>query len=362
MITKGSMNSLLIDVGSTSIKWTCHWGRSGGKSNRMTLPFPPPYRNTQPYFEIDVEAIFQAILIILRQTNNIDRVCFSIQMHGYVLGDEKGQAITPYISWQDERASLQHDGISYMKRFPYRVTPESGSSLKANLPVISLYAMRSLMPEIYQKARVFYTLGSYLVYRLTGVNATHITDAAPSGFYNAQSAQPTDLKIPHISLPEASMDFKPAGKFHDLVVYTPVGDQQASVLGSSLEPDSYLLNLGTAAQLCTLSEQPVYGDYESRPYFDGQTLCTVTRLLGGREIQKMAGNHLLAQHLTNKYLKAMRKLPSRDRLLVVGGAAHHHRALIEQVCKNLMLPYEISLDTDTLDGLIKLLSKENADA
>lgn len=162
-------------------------------------------------------------------------------------------------------------------------------------------------------------------------------------------------------MPQARRDFTSVGiyvgKHVRPTVFTPVGDQQAAVLGSGLPEDSYLLNLGTAAQLCTLARQPVFGDYESRPYFDRQTLCTVTRLPGGRDILRLPDNNDLLDILARAYNQAM-WLPSRNRLLVTGGAASFYSQLIDQVCRRLAIPFDIMTSSDPLDGLITLLPKE----
>lgn len=270
--------------------------------------------------------------------------------------------MTPYISWQDERADLQENGISYINRYPHLIAPQSGSSRKSNLPAISLFAMKSLDPEVFCQANVFFTLGSYIAFRLTAENATHLTDAAPSGFCDVGTCRPSALSIPGMAMPQARRDFTPVGiyvgKYVRPTIFTPVGDQQAAVLGSGLPEDSYLLNLGTAAQLCTLARQPVFGDYESRPYFDGQTLCTVTRLPGGRDFLRMPENNELPDILARAYHQAMLRLPSRNRLLVTGGAANYHSQLIDQVCRRLAIPFDIMTSSDPLDGLIALLPKE----
>lgn len=80
-------------------------------------------------------------------------------MHGYVLLKE-GREATGYISWRDERGKdLPPD---------FALTEEYGVRIKPNLPRLSLQAQSVAADE-------FCTLGSYLVYRLTGKNTTHVT-------------------------------------------------------------------------------------------------------------------------------------------------------------------------------------------
>ena len=122
---------------------------------------------------------------------------------------------------------------------------EHGVGLKPNLPRASVRVTEELYPEIKEKAKVFFTLGSYVAFRLTGRNATHITDAAASGFFNAVTARPDSCGL---KLPEAVLDVEQIGTYEGKRIFSPVGDQQAAILGSGAKRGTYILNLGTAAQ------------------------------------------------------------------------------------------------------------------
>lgn len=155
---------LYIDIGSTNIKWS--HGKTAGK-----IPFPrrPLTRRIRATRSARTE-IFSIVLNLI-DTHRPQRAFFSVQMHGYVLLKE-GREATGYISWRDERGKdLPPD---------FALTEEYGVRIKPNLPRLSLQAQSVAADE-------FCTLGSYLVYRLTGKNTTHVTDAAASGFYNVKT-------------------------------------------------------------------------------------------------------------------------------------------------------------------------------
>lgn len=351
--------TLLLDVGSTSIKWAIFDESRRLKSALPPIPFPKPLPHPPPRFEVDVESIVLPIENAIESVSPVDRMYISTQMHGYLLGAGDGKLLTPYISWQDRRSTLPMDGATYLERFPMRLPPQSGSAVKPNLPLCGLFAMQHLDPDMFSRATEFYTLGSYLAYRLTGANATHITDAAASGMYNKEDGTSPFNPYPSLRLPKATMKVEPVGYRGRTAVYSPVGDQQASVRGSGLRREhQYLLNLGTAAQLCVVSDAGHAGDFESRPYFDGETLCTVSGLLGGREIAEQPRAEQLARRLADDYLAAMRKLPARQEILVIGGVSVHHRKLLADVCACLRLPCRLNPDADALDGLISLLLEE----
>ena len=330
---------LFIDVGSTNIKWM----DERGETDR--LPFPSPERSDYPFFEVDAEKIYEVIEGIIRFVRP-RRVFFSVQMHGYVLL-RRGKTVTRYISWRDER------GGELLPEFS--IDAEYGVKIKPNLPRLSLQAWDT-------KADEFCTLGSYLAYRLTGNNKTHITDGAASGFFNVvkRTADRSQYFLPRIAY-----SVEEAGRYKTSRIFTPVGDQQAAILGTKRcaeengFKDCYILNLGTAAQLCTVSERFVSGNFESRPYFNGQILCTVTKLLGGGYLHETAGKKSeaeLAEELYVDYEAAMKELPERRKLFITGGVVAYRRQLLEKVGKKLGKEFMFNDSLDALEGL-KVISE-----
>ncbi|MBQ8885217.1 MAG: hypothetical protein IJY62_02450 [Clostridia bacterium] len=327
---------LFIDIGSTNFKWAF----SDFPEKTYATPFPAPLRAEYPYFEVSASAISSLVKDVIDKSQP-QRVFFSVQMHGYVLL-KNGCPVTEYVSWRDER------GASFSPAFT--LTKEHGVDLKPNLPRLSLEAQTVEFDE-------FCTLGSYLVKSLTGINATHITDAAPSGFYNVKTR--TAEEVP-FRLPEALYSVDAVGMYGSSEIYSPIGDQQAAVLGATQAVggfDGYILNLGTAGQLCLVEKGFVSGEFESRPYFSGRTLCTITRLPGGGVISKHTDGEI-AERLVEEYGAARKKLPVRDKVLATGGLVKYRRELIETVLGRLGLRYEMNSESDALAGLSILAKGE----
>lgn len=323
------MRRLYIDVGSTNVKWLYD-----GKEHRA--PFPAPVVFKDNLFEVDGHEILSDVKSII-QAFSADEVYFSVQMHGYVLL-KGGECATNYISWRDERG---RDSLP-----AFTLTPEYGVAVKPNLPRLSLQAQKAEADE-------FCTLGSFLVRMLTGNNATHITDAAASGFYNVKRKT---VDQSGYRLPQARYRVEEVGRYGECAVFTPVGDMQCAVLGGLAGRSAaraYLLNLGTAGQLCALSDEFIEGEFESRPFFYGKTLCTVTRLPAGDYLSREGDEDTLY----SEYRNAIKKLPLRKELLVMGGAALYHRAKLKRVLNRLGLPYEFCDGGEALNGL-KILSEE----
>jgi sugar (pentulose or hexulose) kinase len=143
--------------------------------------------------------------------------------------------------------------------------------------------------------------------------------------------------------------------FGKTTVYTPVGDQQSAVLGANADEQNYVMNIGTAGQFCSISPTFVSGDFESRPFFDGKILCTVTNLPGGKIIETYEKKW--ADHIYEIYSDAMRKLPKRKGIIVTGGFAKQYREEIITALKRFELPYVFSEKEEALSGLNILAKK-----
>ena len=331
---------LYIDIGSTNIKsMVCSDGVCGRVER---VAFPPPAVSGGGRFEVDVSAIVGRVMPIV-DAASADEVFLSVQMHGYILADARRRPVTRYISWQDCRAGAGGVRVG--------IGAESGTSMKANLPRAGVETIAREQPALYAAAAEFFTLGSYIACVLTGNNATHITDAAASGYYNVKerTAVPCGLRLPN-----ALYRVAPVGVYRGGKVFAPMGDQQCAVLGAGGGEDALVLNLGTAAQMCTVAEGFVAGEFESRPYFGGKTLCTVTGLTGGK---RLGEGCVGSEELGKEYAAAARRLPARKRLIVTGGAYAYHRALIDHAAAYLGLPYTVNEGADALGGL-KIISEE----
>jgi sugar (pentulose or hexulose) kinase len=66
-----------------------------------------------------------------------------------------------------------------------------------------------------------------------------------------------------------------------------VGDQQSALLGSFLEERELSLNIATGSQVSLLSRDCELGDYQTRPYFDGHYLKTITHIPAGRAVNAL---------------------------------------------------------------------------
>ena len=298
------MNCLCIDFGSTFVKYRiiCN----GAIVFRDKLPFPEPCICEGARFEVAVQQIDTLIRTIFQRVKSYaaDSCFIAVQMHGYILKNNDG-SFSNYVSWKDQTGDMESPLVKE-KDFS-----QNGTSLKTNLPAVKLAS------KVWKGNCTFFTLGSYIAYKLTGRNITHKTDACASGFYNAETLEPLTA-IANLRLPEATHRVLPIGKSNGVEIYTPVGDHQLSFLGSGAENSAYLLNIGTATQLSTLADDgECHKGVEKRPYFHKKRLFTVSGLSGGEKLFAGYDTDAFCQEV----YEAVRKLPPKTKMFVGGGGA-----------------------------------------
>ena len=321
------MKTLLIDIGSTNIKYKLY-----GIDTIYSIPFPMPIINEYPYYEVGPTEIISTIKRIIDETKPTD-IYFSVQMHGYILLN-KGVEVSNYVSWRDTRGK---DTVP-----SFEINSEYGVNIKPNLPRLSITTFNTSFDE-------FTTLGSYISYKFTGNNSSHITDITPTGFYNMISMKYDDVPF---KLPKVEKYVTKVGTYNGINVYTPIGDHQLSIFGANTDKfEGYILNLGTACQICMTSKEFISGDFETRPYFNNEYLLTVTGLPGGGYIKSKEVSQELEDELVMKYQDAIQKLPKRDTIKAIGGLLNSRKELIENVLKRLNIKYILSNECDALIAL-----------
>lgn len=335
------MSVLIVDVGSTSIK-------AGGVSVAApsVLPSVPGRHETDPLAWLDA---VQSLI-----PGDVSGAAFSTQMHGVLLTSSDNEPISPFLSWQDERA-LEGALLSTVAAPAAAV---SGIPPRAGIGAATL--ARYLEENPVSSARI-HTIGSFLISRLGGPYVTHLTNAAPLGLVDLRSGQwSADLVAAYglcgFELPTIVSDYSPLGAG----LYPDLGDHQASVLGSGLEDGEFAVSLGTAgigARLSSFVDAP--DGVEVRPYVDGRFLHVRSRQPGGRlaaqfssafsELTRVAGESFdeagfwddvssqpdgvwgrVVEHFLDQYVEAYRTVMGElfpdsppTRLRLNGGMARH---------------------------------------
>lgn len=295
------MYTLGIDLGSSYLKAAVFCLEDCKVVFSETIP--AFHRRQNPYpelFEISAEEIFRTVKDMIDNLAGrypIKRIILSTQMHGFVYHTSGYEDV--YVSWQDARSILplfsgNRNAIDRLgELLSDQDLRELGVPLKPSLGICNLYALIYGMRKVPADGELF-TLGSYIIWRLTGNNICHITNAAPLGIVDIQNRcfhsevlKKTGLE--HIKLPKlAQSDYEICGvythKNGDIPVLPDYGDQQVSILGSMAKKGDIIFNMATAGQVCYLTDRFVPGSYEIRPYFSQEFLYTVSDMPSGRNL------------------------------------------------------------------------------
>ena len=333
------MKYAFFDFGSTSVKFYTYDTNDKKIANELKVQFPENISKEINAFEVGLKEIDEIIDGFARLSNENDcqRILISVQMHGFIAKFENG--FSNYVSWQDKTADIND------KAFENVNWNIRGTSKKQNLPILK-------MKRFLNKNFELFTLGSYIAWRLCKNNCTHITDSAASGFFNAESGKREDAVYKEIKLPKTITDVEVIGKYENIEILSPVGDHQISYFGSFADESAYFLNIGTASQISVLGRlEREKINYEARPYFyKGIRLCTITGLLGGKELR----DGIESEKLFSAYKTALEKLPKKDLIYVGGGACDYYKETIETALKKLNLKYEFVDSAVNKKGMIRM--------
>jgi sugar (pentulose or hexulose) kinase len=72
-------------------------------------------------------------------------------------------------------------------------------------------------------------------------------------------------------------------------VYAPSGDHQCALAGAFLQEGELSLNISTGSQTSLLTRQFEPGPHQTRPFFDGRFLNTITHIPAGRALNVLLG-------------------------------------------------------------------------
>lgn len=295
------MYTLGIDIGSSYLKAAVFCLENRKMAFSRTMPAFRRCRSDCPeLFEVSAEEIYRTVKGLVDELASqypLQRILLSTQMHGFVYCTPEREDV--YVSWQDARSTLplfpgNSNAIDVLRNLlSDDDLRELGVPLKPSLGICNLYALLYGMQKASEGGELF-TLGSYIIWRLTGNNLCHITNAAPLGMvdirhhcFHQKVLRKTGLD--HIKLPQlAQSDYEICGEYHHVNGPIPVlpdyGDQQVSILGAMAHKGDVILNMATAGQLCYLTDQVTPGSYEIRPYFSHEYLYTISDMPSGRNL------------------------------------------------------------------------------
>ena len=300
---------IAIDIGSTYIKSSLLDPKTGEISCRNRAAVSQKISLENPLrFEVEMGSIMDSVMEILAgyttTRKDIAGLLLSTQQHGFVYSDPAFPG-DKYISWQDARClePVDESGETVLSLLQKRISVEmmkpTGVYLKPALGACNLYALiRERGGKVTPGAKL-YTLGSYIIEKLTGNNVCHITNAAPVGLadiYNGcwYQALIDELGFGGIEFPTLATDLSVCGWYEvdgqRIAVYPDTGDVQTCIHGGGAVEGDIAVNMATAGQVCMVHRTASIGRgdpryYEIRPHFDGLYCHVISRMPSGRNME-----------------------------------------------------------------------------
>lgn len=285
------MKSIGLDVGTTTICGILMDSETGEMIKKITLPNDTAIESGKDFEKMqDAEKIEEKCLGIAKAlTKDVeDLVSIGVtgQMHGILYVDKNGNAVSPLMTWQDERGNLpSQSGKSYAKE----LSELTGYYLATGFGTVTHYYNKknNLVPEA---AVTFCTIPDYISMRLAGLQKPilHASMAASLGLFSVQQGafdcnaiEKSGMEIsffPDVQKEEVSIGIWREG----VKVSQAFGDNQASFLGSVDDQSHVLVNVGTGSQLSVLGTDIREFDHlECRPFMKGYYLYVGAPLCGG---------------------------------------------------------------------------------
>jgi len=289
------MHYIGIDIGTSSICAVAYnfidkQIESITKSNNTSIETPEEWEKIQ-----DPEKIINIVLDIINEFSskypNIKGIGFTGQMHGVLYVDNKGNAVSPLYTWQDNRANRQYkDGQTYSEYLSLK----TGHSLATGFGLVThFYNLECKLVPV--GAAKLCTIMDYAVMKLTG-RKTPLMDysnGASLGFFDKknlvfdiQSLESVGIDVS--ILPEINQSATLAGYFSGTIPgYSAIGDNQASFLGSVSEVNNSIhITVGTGSQISVYSDSYIeIKSLDTRPFPGGGYILVGAALCGGKSFE-----------------------------------------------------------------------------
>ena len=307
-----------IDVGTSSVKSLLmeENGTVAGIAQKEYEMIKP----RQSWAEQKMGQLWEAAAVTLRSLmeqcpqarENISGIGYSGQMHGLVMLDKDGKEVRNTIIWADQRSAQAIGSI-------YETIPEEEyksvtlNALSTGFLASSLVWVREREPENYEKIHKVMLPKDYIRFRMCGELGTDMSDASSTVIFDTAARQWAWDLIRKIGLEESF--FVPCHESSEIagivsracaqetglpegvpIVYGG-GDTLVQALGNGMtRPGMAISNIGTASQLVTVSERPVYDrDFRTNTFchVDGRRWLLMGANLSGGVSLKWLKNNVL---------------------------------------------------------------------
>ena len=301
------MDYIGIDIGSSYIKGAVLDLDALTIRHIERLPFPEPITGLPTAFREfepgEVVATTRALLErLLRHAPEARGCVVCSQLHGLVFSDDRGHSLSNIITWQDQRAlqPVAEGSGTYFDEINRRITSDErrqlGNEPRPGVPLCFLFwlAQNRALP---QGPVLAASLPAFVAANLCGsAPVLDITNAFAHGALNVEAGAwhqsvITKLGLDSVGWPQIVAQGSVVGEARVnsrlLPLFAPVGDYQCSQAGALLEPGELSVNISTGSAVIQFAEGREFGDFQTRPWFDGRHLKTITHIPGGRALNAL---------------------------------------------------------------------------
>ena len=278
-----------IDIGTTTVSAVVYDIDSKKQIEAYSLPHNS-YIHSDVRFEQNVDTILdmaESLLYRIIDTyEGIIGIGVTGQMHGIVYIDAEGNAVSNLVNWQDKRADQPLDNGKTACRMIFDIT---GEKISTGYGIATHYC-NMLCGEVPKNATGICSIMDLFCMKICKTNkvATHTSVASSFGLFDIEKGKFVYDKLSLLGidksfLPDVTADSVIIGKCREIPVSVPLGDNQASFLGSvSDNRESLLVNIGTGSQVSAVTDyREASGDIELRPFIEGKYLICGSALCGG---------------------------------------------------------------------------------
>jgi len=301
------MSFVGIDIGTSFIKGAVLHADALSMSHIRRVPFPEPLPGLPPlYREFDPHAVLSAVQHLLADllphAADCEGIVMCSQMHGLVFTTERGEPRSNLTTWQDQRVLLPHPSGegTYFDVMRQRLNPDEvqqlGNELRPGQPLGLLFWLAE-QGQLPGTGAIPASLPDFVLANLcSSMPSTEVTNAMAHGALNLETL---DWHREVLSLLGVTGLRWPTVRRHGEVVgrlqvgsgaipcYTPIGDYQCAMVGTLLQHGELSLNISTGSQVSLLKPRAEFGSYQTRPFFDGRFLATITHIPAGRALNAL---------------------------------------------------------------------------
>lgn len=297
------MSFIGIDIGTTFIKGAVLDLDARRLKHSQRVPFPAAVSSPNPFFcefepQTIASSVFDLISNLALQEPNCTGIVMCGQMHGLVLMNDRREILSNCLTWRDRRAFMPHPSGkgSYLDVLKKRLTAEQRKELGNELWPGSPHCFLFWLAEEgrLEPGLIPVTIPDFVLSVLCDAQpSVDITNAMADGVLNLGTLAWHREVIEALGL--SPLRWPPLRRHGEVVghlklgsakvpCFTPVGDYQCAVVGALVDMAELSLNISTGSQVSRLTPGLSLGDYQTRPFFDGMFLNTITHIPAGRSL------------------------------------------------------------------------------